>query len=282
MTKSQVINAINSNNYDDLLEVYNKYKIDKKYDKFFAEEQNPDINSLRYRMLLARVREIYRKLEQNNAFDPDAIVAESVTGDKEVISESKPIVVKPLAFPKNTGKVVIDNNPHIHRDKLPEEMQVLYDENGKMNQEAKSKHALLNVVQSDAERKELMDQLCELEEKQVTNWAAIDRWYQDNIVDPKQPEPKKVLEPAEIAKKIDAAKNYIARYDGSKKPIQMAKLKEYKAFLTEMKVAIPKKMAEKPKPPEPPEPRRINTTSVKGSPAKINIQSKKQSSGKKK
>jgi len=282
MTKSEIKQAINGTDYQPLLDIYNKYKIDKKYDKFFAEEQNPDINSLRFRMLLARVREMYRKLEQNNAFDPESVASETiaVTDDNDEIEKSKPIIVKPLDLGKKTLKVVVDNNPHIHRDKLSEEMQILYDENGKMNQEMKSKHALLNVATSDAERKELMDQLCELEETQNKNWATIDQWYQDNIVNTKkEPAPKKVLEPAEIAKKIDAAKNYIARYDGSNKPIQMAKLKEYKDFLTEMKVAIPKKMAEKPKPPEP---RKINTTSVKGSPAKINIKSKNQSSGKKK
>lgn len=280
MTREQIINVINSNNYDDLLEVYNKYKIDKKFDQFFGQGKD----SLRLNMLLKRVKEIFRKLDQNKGFaEPQAEATPHVESEQPSIPEDN-ITVKELKIQnKKPLRVVVDNNPHIHRDKLPEEMQILYDENGKMNQEMKSKHALLNVATSDSERKELMDQLCELEETQIKNWATIDKWYQDNIVNPKkEPAPKKVLEPAEIAKKIDAAKNYIARYDGSKKPLQMAKLKEYKDFLTEMKVAIPKKMAEKPKPPEPPEPRKINTTSVKGSPAKINIKSKNQSSGKKK
>lgn len=39
---------------------------------------------------------------------------------------------------------------------------------------------------------------------------------------------------ADIVKKVIAAKRYISRYDGSSKPKQLKKLKDYKAFLLEI------------------------------------------------
>jgi Fe-S cluster assembly scaffold protein SufB len=258
MTRKQITDAINGSNYQALLDIYNQYKIDKKFDQFFSSVTNPDVKSHHFLMLQSRVKEILRKLDNKKAFTPETEIAVPSKETEKVFVPSKEtekatepqhpkkITAVPLDLGKKkvTEKVIIDSNPHINRDKLPEDMQKLYDDNGRMNQEMKSKHALLSVATSNEARKSLMDELCVLEETQCRNWETIDKWYHDNVVDPKAPIEEKPLEPAEIAKKIAAAKNYIARYDGSKKPLQIANLKKYKDYLTEMKVAIPKKMAD--------------------------------------
>lgn len=248
MTRKQITDAIHGNNYQALLDIYNQYKMDKKYDQFFAGVTNPDATSHHFLMLQSRVKDILRKLDNKKAFtqEPEIAVPSKETEKATEPQPPKKITAVPLDLGKKkvTEKVIIDSNPHINRDKLPEDMQKLYDDNGRMNQEMKSKHALLAVATSNEQRKTLMDELCVLEETQCRNWETIDKWYHDNIVDPKAPIEEKPLEPAEIAKKIAAAKNYIARYEGSKKPLQIANLKKYKDYLTEMKVPIPKKMAD--------------------------------------
>lgn len=90
----------------------------------------------------------------------------------------------------------------------------------------------MKVAKTDAERKRLLTQICDNEEKQSCNWAEIDSWW-DHKDDEKKEEPAKTKETsvADIASKIEAAKNYIRRYSDSKNHKQLEKVEREKQFL---------------------------------------------------
>ena len=61
MTKQQILDAINGTDYQSLLAVYHKYKINEKFDEFFAQQHQPGKEHMHYRMLLKQVQDINRK-----------------------------------------------------------------------------------------------------------------------------------------------------------------------------------------------------------------------------
>jgi hypothetical protein len=165
-----------------------------------------------------------RKLEQNNGFANENTISEQ-QNDPEIL-------VRPLKFTKDKTieRPIIDSNPHVNRDELPEDLQHIYDDNGKMNGEMKSKHALLKVETLADKRKILLNELASLEDSINANWSKIDKWY-ENFKTGKKAEPQKELDPIETAKKIEAAKKYIDRYYNSKKPATIAEVNERTKYL---------------------------------------------------
>jgi hypothetical protein len=224
MTRDQIIKALSGDDYQALLVIYKKYKINNKLDAFFAQQQNPSRDHLNFSMLHRKVKDIFRKLEQNNAFNNEDQSFNRTETDAE-------ISVRETNFkPKNIVRPVIDSNPHVNRADLPEDLQFIYDQNGKMNSEMKSKHALMSVETNDANRKVLVNELCELEDKMNANWSKIDKWYQDSIKD-KKDEASAANDPVKTANKIEAAKRYIDRYYDSKKPVTIAEVQERTKYL---------------------------------------------------
>ena len=243
MTKNEVINAINSNEYTLLLNVYNRYKINKSFDIFFSK--TCDKNSLQHRMLYGIVKDIFRKLLQSNGFDSEKeiIKKEEHTETKkqilpevnkvDIIYEKPKISVREIKLNSKTiERPIIDSNPHVNRAELPECMHALYDENGRMNNEMKSMHAAMKVEPDIEKRKVFVTEVCNLEEKINKNWEVIDKWYQDFKSGIKVTEKK--LDPLETNKKIEAAQKYMDRNFNSTKPKSIAKFNEYKNFLNEI------------------------------------------------
>jgi hypothetical protein len=224
MTREEILSAINDKNYQALLDIYDKYKIDRKFDAFF-NVSNPD--TMRVNMLVQKVKDIFRKIEQSGGFQQNTEV------------QIKNIEVTKLDFKKKKAptkeRVVIDSNPHVNRADLPSELQKVYDENGKMYGEMKSMHAALKVETNEEKRKVLANDLTLLEDNLNANWTKIDNWYQDFKEGNFKPE-NTDSDPVAIANKIGAAKRYLGRYSKSEKPEQIEKCKEYSEFLAKLKI----------------------------------------------
>jgi hypothetical protein len=250
MTKKIFMELLNQGDYQTLLSLYDTYKIDTKMDNYFRQVETPAEDDLHYKMLLAQVRNIYRKLEINNLFElpPKAIEVKNIADAVKMKPQAKKTVPEPVVLQKKETpaeetkeplelkvRPVIDSNPHVNRADLPEDLQAMYDENGKMNQELKSKHALMQAATTDAARKTYVNEIAALEENMRANWKVIDNWYANK--DKKED----TLPTAELMKKIKSAENYIRRYDGSKKTKQRETLTMYKEFLKQNKITIPKK-----------------------------------------
>lgn len=234
MTKNQIIAAINGDDYQVLLSIYNKYKINNKFDEFFAQQKNPPKEHMHFSLLLGKVKDIFRKLSQTDGFDVNnEISAQNVLENNEPTRD--PIIIKTLDFKnqksKSIERVIVDSNPHVNRDELSEEMQKLYDDNGRMNQEMKSKHSLMKNEPDTEKRKILVNELAALEDLINANWSKIDSWYQEFKNGNKDSESSKQLTELEMSNKIQAAKKYMDRYFDSKNPKTIAKFNEYKTFM---------------------------------------------------
>jgi hypothetical protein len=245
MTRNEITQAINGS-YQQLMAVYNQYKIDKKHDAFFNQVIDPDKSDIHFTTLRNKVVNILRVLDQNGKFDastPSTSSGDVGAGDaikSPNIPHAKIDIKQINHSPAKKIRVVIDDNPHINREKLSDEMKALYDDNKRIYREMSGKHSMLdNAALSDSEAKTLLNEVLAGEEKLRENWTRIDVWYEDNVTNPKTPEKAKDSTMSEFSLKIKAAENYIRRYDGSKKPKQIAKLHEYKLFLTSHEVKIP-------------------------------------------
>jgi hypothetical protein len=182
--------------------------------------------------LLNDVKNIFCKLERNNMFD-------AVDKADVMQIQTKPLVIER----KNIQRVRIDKNPHISYDALPDNLKVLYNMNGKIESEIKSKHAIMSALppaaEFDEKRSQLIKEISEQEAKQNENWDIIDAWY----TSPSKELPKgKVLptdvpsnnEPVEVSKYITRARKYIDRYGKSNKPLQIENTKLYRTGLKQL------------------------------------------------
>jgi len=172
MKREQIVYAINGTDYLALLDIYKKYKINNKFDQYFAQQQNAAKGSMPYNMLLRKVKDICRKLEQIDGFEND---------NSGIAQEQPEITVKPLNIKSDKSKerVIIDSNPHVNRADLPDNLKQLYDDNGKLSQEMKTKHALMKAEKTAEKRKGYLEELTSMEDKINKNWELIDKWYAD-------------------------------------------------------------------------------------------------------
>lgn len=148
---------------------------------------------------------------------------------------------------KKPGKerIRIDGNPHVRREELPVNLQVLFDLNGKLNGEMKTYHAELKACgegdETKERRAELAKMLVDAETEIRKNWDTIDTWWNDRKG--KTPEEQAAEQAIEKQNRITADLNYIRRYLFSKKPAQVAELEKRKAELDTWGVSYEKIIA---------------------------------------
>lgn len=236
MTRNNIIEAINSSNYQAVLAIYKLHKIDSKFDAYFNQVSEPNPTDQHFKMLLSKVKDILRKLDQNGCFTTEGETPELTKN----VNHSRPVTLPPilvekLDFKKTTTareRPRILSNPLINYEELPDNLKLLYDENGKLNSEMKSLHAAMRVEKEDVKRKELLDKICPMEETIESNWETIDNWYKKN----KEDIDSAPLTPAEISNKIASAKKYIDRYYESKKPRIIAEYNNRIEFLKSINI----------------------------------------------
>ena len=227
-------------NYKEGLKLFLGLKINPKKNAFF---QNPNPQILHRGLLLAelsRYNRIYNKAPLKEEVSKKAKPSKQI----KKISAKLEIINKEI----ETGRVIIDKNPHVSYDILPDELKKSYDENGKNYSEIKSLHAQLKSFPDDtdfdAKRRVLLNEIVTIQSDIRKNWDKIDKWASGQpIVDDNQPtipsgklslnQINQIANPAikALSKKlrIDANINYIRRYSKD-----ISKEKELKIRIAEL------------------------------------------------
>lgn len=198
-------------NYKTGLEIYNAYKSNNKFDNYFNVE-SPSSESMQFKMLVQRVGEIHRKLEQN----PNLI-------------KSGPITVKPIntdELKKKFGERVsqldpkrprVVDNPLIDISQLPEDLQRLYLENKNLTKEIGQLHQELKAVPAgekyNAKRKTLADKITTKDDKRAENWSRIDTWWKENKLTTDQQRQEFDAKKDELKISLKEAKSLFNRID---------------------------------------------------------------------
>lgn len=125
---------------------------------------------------------------------------------------------QPLPLLRNNPH--IDKNPTVRYEDLPANLQVLFDENGRLAREMKSLHAELKLLKdlpdSKDKRAGLARELVLRQKQSRANWNAIDSWWATHKT---EEDTAAVAAREALAKdrRIKANLNYIRRYYGKDK-----------------------------------------------------------------
>jgi hypothetical protein len=136
----------------------------------------PEPDSMQFKMLVQRIGEISRKLEQN----PNLIKADPITVKPVNIDELKKKSGQRISGIDPKRPRVVDN-PFIEASKLPADLQKLYFENKSLTKEIGQLHQELKAVPKgdkfNNKRKELAQKITSKDDKRAANWKEIDTWW---------------------------------------------------------------------------------------------------------
>jgi len=227
--------ATKQKDYRQGVQIFIDLNIDTSKVDFFSTPRPGRIHS----SILQRELENYARV---NRVKPQVYVAPQVTAGKSSALSGKK---KPGAGPSGsaadgkekpspaqgkpvTSKPRIDTNPVVKYDELPANLQVLFDQNGKLTGEIKTFHAELKACGEDPQKKDRRSELSQaIVSRQKTvrsNWEEIDGWW--NSRQDKTPEEKAAQDAIARQKRIQANLNYIRRYHGTVKENQRYELEK--------------------------------------------------------
>lgn len=124
--------------------------------------------------------------------------------------------------PGKIEQVMIDTNPVIRFEDLPQRLQITFKEAGNMTNEMKTMHAELKALSDDSSgnerRKWLSDNIVDLKNKIKDAWSEIDAWWAENKTKSKEQiiADEAARKAIEQQKRIKANKTYIQRNYGNK------------------------------------------------------------------
>lgn len=175
-----------------------------------------------HRSLLIRQIETYARINQIRptpakeipapVVNPHPVIPEVVRSTEVKATVPSPVMERPK----------VDKNPVVRYEDLPVELQVLFDENGRFNNETKAFHARLKTLKDSTasgareERARLAGEILWRKDKMRSNWDRIDGWWKNRNVQ-EDPIEKAKREALEKEKRIRANLNYIRRYYGNEK-----------------------------------------------------------------
>ncbi len=218
--------ATKNRNYKTGVQIFIDLNIDVKKLDFFSSGSDKIHQNILFRQLenYARVHKI----------KPRIYIEKPAVHQERVKLKSQQ---KPKAFQDQTTRKIerplIDTNPSVKFDELPEDLQNLFKENSNRNAEIKTMHAELKLIQEDtdkeARRKSLAQGIIKHQKIIRANWDAIDKWWNSKKSDEtsdqdKSPEEKAAEEALKKEKRIRANLNYIRRYKNTTKPKQKKEL----------------------------------------------------------
>lgn len=129
---------------------------------------------------------------------------------------------------KTSSRVKVDKNPSVRYEDLPVQLQVLFDENGKLSSEMKTLHAQLKALryasEKSGQRAELAKGLLARSKTLRNNWNQIDTWWNENKT---RQDPATVAAQQAIEKdrRTKANLNYIRRYYNDSEKADEVKLR---------------------------------------------------------
>lgn len=207
-------------NYAKGVELYDKYKINKKFDKFFASANNPEPGSPQSQLLYKKLATIDRKLKQNTQLVESekptvkkSISVKAINTDKKGKKTAKKSDDKTAKNDPKRPRIV--ENPLIDVKELPDDLKVKYFENKERTKLLSQKHEELKKAKTDKDRKLIADQITVLENDRSAAWKEIDTWWNANKKQDMSPtqDPEIVKQ----ANKISNLKNYIRRANADSK-----------------------------------------------------------------
>lgn len=194
--------------YSDGVSVFVALKVDSSKNKFFMVDKPQTIHQnmlLKLLMNYARV----------NRIKPLAVVKT----DNPVVAGGKKNKPTGNDDPGGSGnkkqiqRPKIDKNPVVDYKSLPKNLQIRFDQNGRLNSEIKTYHAELKLIADDPEKKErrkvLAGLIVGIRKQMRANWDEIDSWWNDQ--QNKSPEQQAADAALEKDRRIKANLNYIRR-----------------------------------------------------------------------
>lgn len=163
--------------YQKGVDLFKELNVDATKVPFFENEKPGAI----HKNMLAHLLEqhVYVLIETGKAVKKDEKPVKPVinlpgkTNTKDTVKKAEGIV-----------RVLVDDNPIVRLEELPEELQVKYKENKTKYGEIKAYHAEIAALPddsvNDSKRKELLGLMIEADDLRKANWAAIDAWWKTN------------------------------------------------------------------------------------------------------
>ena len=199
----------NKRNYHEGVSIMKALGISVDNPKFFDVEKATKIHE----SILLRQLSEYARVNQVKP-EPMQVVSEKVVKPQST-KTTIPIIVQ-------SGKIErpkVDKNPVVRYEDLPVNLQVLFDENGKLQGEIKTLHEKLKLLKNKADAKDqrakLARDIIQRQRKNRANWNEIDTWWAEQKVEQNQdPIELAKQEALEKDKRIKANLNYIRRFHG--------------------------------------------------------------------
>lgn len=216
-------------NYREGVQIFIDLNIDTDKIPFFSIKKPGKI----HHNLLRRQLENFARV---NKVEPQLRVASPNPVSKAVVLQEKG-KQKPAAQSLNRGSGIqrprIDTNPVVKYDELPENLKIMFNETGQLNNEIKTLHAELKLIRDEPDKKErrqsLSSDIVYKREVIKKNWESIDSWWNSRLG--KSPEEIAANEAIKKERRIKANLNYIRRYHGTDKEKQQKVLTKRKKEL---------------------------------------------------
>ncbi len=186
--------------YNEGLKVFNELNVNPDMIRFFS---TPKPGKIQQSLLLRQLIEYARLHNIKPMPIPLGVTPKPVTQSAKS-KESR-----------TSNRVKVDKNPSIRYEDLPVQLQVLFDENGKLSSEMKTLHAQLksikHIIEKSDQRAQLAKGLVARAKTLRNNWNQIDTWWKENF---EVQDPAKVAAQQAIEKdrRIKANLNYLRRY----------------------------------------------------------------------
>jgi hypothetical protein len=220
----------NARTYQDGVRLFTDLNIDVKQLGFFAAKDPGKVHmSILFRKLenYARVNGIKSQATKTQEKKQELPVKPGKA--PRIEKPDKPVIERPR----------IDTNPTVKKEDLPEDLQLLFDQNGMMNNQTKTLHAELKVAAKNnagTERiKTLANQIVHFKNQMRENWQKIDAWW--NKKNGKTPEQIAAEDAIRKKNRIVANLNYIRRYNNTTKASQQEELAKRKLELDQWEVS---------------------------------------------
>ncbi len=146
--------------YQDGLVIYHKIKSNQSKDQFFNSVSQPPKGSLHYNLLLHEIKNANRIIV-NSKPDPHAAPLPKPT---------KQITTQP--FKESKARYVF--NELVDVKTLPEHLQALYFRNQEITRVLSGVHQSLKAATTDADRKQIAEQIRTFNIERIENWQKID------------------------------------------------------------------------------------------------------------
>jgi hypothetical protein len=210
--------------YQEGVKIFCEISLDKEMIRFFAQKHPQKVHRSILLMKLSNYARIHRITaaalpEKTTVIKSENLIQVKRNTDAKLKSvilppeESAELAVPVIQRPK------VDKNPVVRYEDLPEGLQILFDQNGKMYSEMKAFHAELKLIKDNEQQKPrraiLAEEILKMEKAIRENWDVIDAWWKKHL----EADPLKMAAEEALAKdrRIKANLAYIRRFLGKAK-----------------------------------------------------------------